>query len=260
MAALQGVADAKGNLRLPTIADIDHIANACEEVQARLLVIVPLMAYMGEVNSWKDQDIRQGLAPLVRMAEEKNVGVLVIRHLNKSSAFHSVYRGGGSIGFIGLARMGFLIAKDPENEDRRILAGIKCNLAPLPPSLSYVIENHGGVPKIAWGGICVHTSDALLAAPQTPEERSAFDEAKDFLIEALAAGAVSANEVLRQAKRAGISEKTLKRAKKAMRVRSEKSQFGGGWLWRLGDEEGQEIYMALFEEFGPLRGKRPSKG
>jgi hypothetical protein len=174
------------------------------------------------------------------MAEEKNVAVLVIRHLNKSSAFHSVYRGGGSIGFIGLARMGFLVAKDPENEDRRILAGIKSNLAPLPPSLSYVIENHAGIPKIAWGGICYHTADALLAVPQTPEERSAFDEAREFLLEALSDGAINANEVLKQAKRTGISEKTLKRAKKALAVRSEKSQFGGGWLWRLGDEGGQE--------------------
>ncbi|MDA8086801.1 MAG: bifunctional DNA primase/polymerase [Nitrospiraceae bacterium] len=266
VAALQGIADAKGNLRLPTISDIDHIARACDEVQARLLVIDPLMAYMGDVNSWKDQDIRQGLAPLVRMAEEKNDAVLVIRHLNKSSASHSVYRGGGSIGFIGLARMGFLIAKDPDNEDKRIVAGIKCNLAPLPPSLTYVIENHDGVPKIAWGGACNHTADALLAAPQTPEERSAFDEAKDFLLETLSAGSVNANEVLRQAKRAGISGRTLMRAKKALAVRSEKPEFGGGWVWRLSAEECQEspkdankyiwhssANLASFAESGPQK-------
>jgi hypothetical protein len=214
-------------LRFPTIADVDHIARACDEVGAKLIVIDPLMAYMGDVNSWKDQDIRQGLAPLVRMAEEKNVAVIVIRHLNKSSASQSVYRGGGSIGFIGLARVSLLIAKDPENEDRRILAGIKSNLAPLPPSLSYVIENRGDIPKIAWGGTSSHTADALLAIPQTPEEKSAFDEAKDFLLDVLAEGMVNANEIFREAKRAGISEKTLRRAKRSLAVRSEKSEFGG---------------------------------
>ena len=136
--------------------------------------------------------------------------------------------------------MGFLIAKDPENDDKRILAGIKCNLAPLPPSLTYVIENHNDVPKIAWGGTSCHTADALLAAPQTPEEKSAFDEAKEFLLETLAEGRVNANEILRQAKRAGISGRTLMRAKKALAVRSEKPEFGGGWLWRLSPEECQE--------------------
>jgi hypothetical protein len=238
--ALQGVADTRGELRFPTIADVEHIARACDEVQAKILVVDPLMAYMGDVNSWKDQDIRQGMAPLVRMAEKKNVAAMVIRHLNKSSTSHSVYRGGGSIGFIGLARVSLLIAKDPENEDRRILAGIKSNLAPLPPSLSYVIDNCGDIPKIAWGGTCSHTADALLAVPQTPEEKSAFDEAKEFLLEILAKGMINANEILKEAKRAGISEKTLKKAKKALAVRSEKSEFGGGWFWRLGDEEGQE--------------------
>jgi hypothetical protein len=38
-------------LRFPTIADVDHIARACDEVGAKLIVIDPLMAYMGDVNS-----------------------------------------------------------------------------------------------------------------------------------------------------------------------------------------------------------------
>jgi len=249
--ALQGVADAKGCLRFPTIADVDHIARACDEVQARLLAIDPLMAYMGDVNSWKDQDIRQGMAPLVRMVEKKNVATMVIRHLNKSSTSHSVYRGGGSIGFIGLARVGLLIAKDPENDDRRILAGIKSNLAPLPPSLSYTINNCGDTPKLAWGGTSSHTADALLAGPQTPEEKSAFDEAKEFLLDILAEGIVNANEIFRDAKRAGISEKTLRRAKRSLAIRSEKSEFGGGWLWSLGREDGQQSPKVVNKNIWP---------
>jgi hypothetical protein len=249
--ALQGVANARGDIRFPTIADVDHIARACDEVQAKLLVIDPLMAYMGDVNSWKDQDIRQGMSPLVRMAEEKNVATTVIRHLNKSSASQSVYRGGGSIGFIGLARVSLLIAKDPENEDRRILAGIKSNLAPLPPSLSYVIDNCGDVPKIAWGGTSSHSADALLAVPQTPEDKSAFDEAKDFLREILSEGMINVSEIFKEAKRAGISEKTLRRAKRSLAVKSEKSQFGGGWLWSLGHEDGQESPKVVNKNIWP---------
>jgi len=229
-----------GNLRIPTVADVQHIAEACKEVKAKLVVIDPLMGYLGAANSWKDQDIRTALAPLVRMAEEEKIAVLVVRHLNKASSSQSLYRGGGSIGFIGLARVGLLIAKDPEDDNKRILAGIKSNLAPLPASLSYVIENCRGIPNIVWGGISRHTADQLLAIPATPEERSALDEAKDFLVDVLAIGPIGSKCIMKQAKEAGISEKTLNRAKKLIGVASEKSQFGGGWQWSLPAQHGQE--------------------
>ncbi|MDA8103910.1 MAG: AAA family ATPase [Nitrospiraceae bacterium] len=258
--ALQGVPDILGNLRFPTIADVEQIANACKEIKAKLVVIDPLMGYLGDANSWKDQDIRRAMAPLVKMAEEQNVAVLVIRHLNKSAASQSMYRGGGSIGFIGLARVGLLIAKDPEDENRRILAGIKSNLAPLPASLSYCIEDHGGIPKIVWGGISNHTADALLSVPTSPEEKTAVDEAKEFLLDILELKAVEANEVIREAKKAAISERTLNRAKKLLGIRSEKSQFGGGWKWTLPGEDCQEMPKVVNKNNGNLGGNLATLG
>jgi RecA-family ATPase len=42
---------------------------AIGEVEAKLVVIDPLMAYLdGRVNSWRDQDVRAALAPLARLA------------------------------------------------------------------------------------------------------------------------------------------------------------------------------------------------
>jgi hypothetical protein len=202
----------------------------------------PLTGYLGSTtNSWKDQDIRGALSPLVRMAEEEKIAVLAVRHLNKSSSSQSLYRGGGSIGFIGLARVGLLIAKDPEDENRRILAGVKSNLAPLPASLSYAIEDCRGIPRIVWGGVTIHTADSLLALPSTPEERTAIDEAKDFILDILASGPVQANEIIREAKKAGIAEKTLHRAKKLLSVVSKKGLFKEGWKWSLPHEDGQAI-------------------
>ena len=170
--ALQGVKDLEGKFRFPTVEDIEAIGNACKKVDAKLVAIDPLMGYMGGcVNSWRDQDVRRALSPLAKMAEEIGVAVVIVRHLNKTSSSNSIYRGGGSIGIIGAARSALLIAKDPENENRRILAGIKSNLAPLPSSLSYMIENIDGIPKIVWGGVSSHTADALLAIPSSPEEK-----------------------------------------------------------------------------------------
>lgn len=252
--ALQGVKDSDGQYRFPLVEDIKAIRQACESVDAKLLVIDPLMGYLGaKVNSHKDQDIRRALSPLAKMANETGLSIIIIRHLVKSDSNNSIYRGGGSIGIIGAARSALLIAKDPENENRRILAGIKSNLAPLPPSLSYTIEDVGGIPKIVWGGITSHTADALLAIPSNPEERSALEEAKIFLEEVLVDGAVDSREVQRQAKQVGIAERTLHRAKNALNVTSKRDLFGkaGKWLWCL---DCQDMPKVAKEKCGNLRG------
>jgi putative DNA primase/helicase len=238
--SLQGVPDASGDLRFPTVEDVEHIARACKKVNAKLVIIDPLMGYLGTANSWKDQDIRRAMAPLVKMADELNVAVIGVRHLTKAAVSKSMYRGGGSIGLIGLARIGLLIAKDPDNENKRILAGIKSNLAPLPLSLTYAIEDYDGTPKIAWGSTSTHTADSLLSLPLTPEEKTAIDEAKDFILDILVDRPVLANDVIREAKKTGIAEKTLQRAKKVLGVVSKKGQFKEGWKWSLAPEDGQE--------------------
>ncbi len=231
--ALQGVKGSDGKYRFPTVEDTEAIKKACKKIDAKLVVIDPLMGYMGKANSWRDQDVRTALSPLAKMAEDIGVAVIIVRHLNKTSSSNSVYRGGGSIGIIGAARSALLIAKDPEDENRRILAGIKSNLAPLPPSLSYTIENIDGVPKIAWGGVTNHTADALLAIPSSLEDRSALEDATDFLRDILTDGEVEAKEVLREAKAAGIAERTLHRAKKVLGVIIRKEGYQGKWTWTL---------------------------
>lgn len=251
--SLQGVKDSDGQYRFPTVEDVQAIKKACESVDGKVLVIDPLMGYLGgKINSHKDQDIRRVLSPLAKMANETGIAIIIIRHLIKSDSNNSIYRGGGSIGIIGAARSALLVAKDPENENRRILAGIKSNLAPLPPSLSYVIENIGGIPKIQWGGVSGHTADALLSIPSNPEERSALEDAKTFLEEVLVDGAVDSREVQRQAKQAGIAERTLHRAKNALNVTSKRDGFGkeGKWLWHI---DCQKTPKVAKEKLGNLR-------
>lgn len=151
--SLQSVRDTDGNLRPPTVEDVHAIAGAVDAVSARLIVVDPLMAYLpSKRDSHRDQDVRRSLHILARLAEEKGVAVLIVRHLNKSGGSQSIYRGGGSIGIIGAARSGLLVAKDPDDENRRVLASTKSNLGPLAPSLRFAVEGVGEVPRIAWGG------------------------------------------------------------------------------------------------------------
>jgi AAA domain len=56
-------------LSLPTVGDLNAIRSAIKTVDAKLVVIDPLMAYLSvETNSYRDQDVRRSLAPLAALS------------------------------------------------------------------------------------------------------------------------------------------------------------------------------------------------
>ena len=227
---------------LPTITQsLETIEAAVRAMGAALLVIDPLVAYLaGDTNANRDQDVRRALAPLKGMAERTGVAVVAIRHLNKTAGSNALYRGGGSIGIIGAARCGLLFARDPDDETRCLVATSKSNLATMAPTLAYRLE---GVPgedaaRVVWEGTSGHGAAALLATPDDDGDRDALDDAKDFLLDILREGGRTPVKAIQAAARdAAIKEITLKRAKAALGVRSDKEGFGreGHWIWFLPD-------------------------
>jgi len=206
--ALPVVGDA-GNERQPSIPDdLASIEAHLAATGALMLVIDPLMAYLGgDVNSHRDQDVRRALAPLAAMADRLSVAVVVIRHLNKSSGGPAIYRGGGSIGLAGAARIVLAVGTDPEDETRRVLAPVKANLSAPSPSLAYRLVETPGAVRIEWLGASDVTASQLLAVPADEDERSALDAAADFLSERLADGQpVEVKPLLRDARDAGHSD------------------------------------------------------
>src|SRR5215216_4258861 len=239
--AVSTVPDGEGNERQIAIPDDLHVIEAAiERVGAVLVVIDPLMAFLpGEVNSHRDQDVRRALAPLSRLAERTGAAALLVRHLNKGASGNALYRGGGSIGIVGAARSGLLIAKDPEDDGRRVLASIKSNLAAPAPSLVFGLTGtDNGAVRVDWKGQSTLDASALLSAPTDPDERSVLQEARDLLREVLSEGPVPASEVKEEARSADISERTLKTAKRELGIltsrEGEAGKRGGGrWIWTL---------------------------
>jgi len=225
--------------RLPTLLDIEDIRRELRKSDARLMIVDPLMAYLPSlVNSYRDQDVRGALAPLAALVADLNVALLVIRHLNKTLMHNALYRGGGSIGIVGAARSGLLVAQDPDAPDgtRHILVATKANLAKLPPALAYEIDtNAEGIPYISWHGATLHTAATLLAQQEEAEDRSALEEAKDFLRDSLTEAPQAAKEVKREAEQAGIAEHTLRRARAALGIKPLKTGRPGEdkqlWFW-----------------------------
>lgn len=258
--ALATVPDEEGRERMLSIPeDLGLIERGIRRVGARLVVVDPLMAFLsGETNSHKDQDVRRALAPLAALAEGCGVCMVVIRHLNKSAAHNPLYRGGGSIGIIGAARMAFVVGKDPQDENRRVLAATKNNLAAAPQSLVFSLEEaENGSVRVRWLGSSEVSAKDLLA-PAREEHADARDEAVLFLREILAGGPVPAKKVIEEADGAGIAEKTLRRAKKELgilvyRENTEGEKRGAGrWLWRLPEINVQDGQGGHLEEGGHL--------
>jgi AAA domain len=224
------------SLSLPQ--DIPLIECAIESVQAKLLVIDPLMGFLSEqTDSKTDHDVRRAIAPLARLAERTGVVVVVIRHLNKGSSSNPLYRGGGSIGIIAAARLAFLFAKDPENPHRTVIACSKSNLGAIPDSLAYEIKQaENGAAVCSWvEGTSKHTALSLLFSQMADDSDGpgALSGATKFLGEYLKGGAQLAKDVKHEARSAGFSEKTLRRARERLGVVAVKSSFTGGWSWGL---------------------------
>ena len=214
--------------------DVDAVRAAIARVGAVLVIVDPLMAFLtGKADAHRDQDVRRALVPLVALAEETGVAIVLIRHLVKSGGTNPLYRGGGSIGIVGACRSGLLVMSDPESPETRILLSTKSNLSAPPASLAYRIEAEADVVRVRWLGTSTRTARDMLVAESDQEDRGAASEAKAFLTDLLRDGPRPARDVRREVEAAGLSWRTIERAKSALGVVACKAGFGGGWSWRL---------------------------
>lgn len=235
------VTDDEGRLqsRPPSIpADIDRLEGLIRRVGAVLVVVDVLNAFLASnVDSYRDQDVRRVLHRLAIVAERTGATIVVLRHMSKSGGARAIYRGGGSIGIIGAARAGLIVACDPEDETRRVLAVAKSNLAAVPPALAYSLvgDDEHGCARILWGGEVSLSADQLVAPPMAGDDDG--DDAASVLAEILSAGPVWVNAALARMADAGFSKDQTKRAKAKVRARSVKRGRPGdaesGWQWEL---------------------------
>lgn len=220
--------------RPPTLADIPAITAAIRRTSALIVIVDVMMAFLpGKVDSHKDQDIRAVLSRLSAMTEETRALMLLLRHLNKSGGGSPMYRGGGSIGIVGAARAGYLVARDPDDPETRVLACIKSNLAREPESLTYRLESAPGtdVARIVWTGVSAHDAAGLLRTER--DDNDDRHEVDAWLLDLLdqRSGAINAKDVVKAARDAGYSLDQAKRAKKRLGVESVKAGMDGGWEW-----------------------------
>jgi hypothetical protein len=230
-----------------SLRDVATVEKAIRQTGATLVIIDPLQAYLGaSVDMHRANEVRPVLAALAELAERCGCAIVLIRHLSKAPQDRAIYRGLGSIDFAAAARSILLAGQDPRDPRRRVLLHAKSSLAPRGPSRTYTLDP--GDQGLLWGDECTTTPDELFGPMVAGEERSALEEAKDFLREFLAGGPQPAKDVLKEARKAGISEKTLRRAQKDL-VIARKSQADGQswreaeWSWWLKPLPGHDGHL-----------------
>jgi hypothetical protein len=204
------------------------------ETRADLVIIDPLMAFLHRHDKpCRFESVASPVNQLGEIAAETDCTILLIRHLRKSLHDKSIYRGLGSVGIIGAARVALLAAQLPGDQSTCVLAVTKSNLGPTPPALGYEFHSDEmGRGRIEWiGPVRCEADDLGLIAPRMLWPR---DRAADWLLHQLARGPVPASDILQLAAAASIPERTLNRAKTTANVYSYQVQLENDqriWYW-----------------------------
>ncbi len=219
-------------------SDIRALETAIRAIDnCKLVIIDPISAYLGETDSHKNGEIRGLLAPLATLADKHGVAILAVTHLNKNTGGAAIYRTMGSLAFTAAARAAWIVTKDNDDPDRRLLLPIKNNISADTGGLAYRLEpGEGGLPIIAWEPDTVNLSaDSVLGQHTSNSINGALEEAKQWLLDVLSDGPVPARDVKESAQRDGVASRTLSRAKQVLGVSSTREGYSssGRWLWAM---------------------------
>lgn len=218
------------------------------DLKPSIVIIDPLVAYIGaRVDLHRANEVRGVTARLALLAEKYGCAVIAVRHLTKSGKDRAIYRGIGSIDFTAAARSGLLVGTDPDNPSRRAIIQTKNNLAEFGKAIGYEIREG----QFFWTGVSNLTAERILSASSNESESSAQSEAESFLHTALAEGPRPSKEVRKDAREAGISDATLRRAKNAIGVTAQpKGQSGkrGADFWEWSLPENDSVAQGSFSE------------
>jgi putative DNA primase/helicase len=204
-----------------------------------LLIIDPVSAYLGDVDSHRNAETRALLVPLAEMASRYHVAVVLITHLAKNASAEALLRITGSIAFAAMARGAWGVARDKDNPSRRLFLPLKNNIGNDQTGLAFAVEEvtlQSGIKtcRVVWEAVPVTVSAAEAFAPDFDgKERTAVEACKEFLTELLSEGPSSAEQVLANAKSAGHSQATIRGAQKALGIKPAKDGLRGGWIWEL---------------------------
>ena len=205
----------------------ERIERAIRQTGARLIILDPIQAYMGEKTDMnRANEVRPMFRRLADVAERTGCAVILIGHLNKAAGGQSAYRGLGSIDFRAAARSVLLIGRVKREPNVRVIVHDKSSLAPEGKPIAFCLDPETG---FSWIGEYDITADELLSGAGG-NNATKTEQAERLILDLLADGKELASEdIVKAAAEAGISERTVQNAKRNMGSVLGAKRVGGQW-------------------------------
>ncbi len=244
--------------------DTPALMEAARKLPELRFILLDPIANAVAGDSHNNTEVRRALKPLVDFATQADAALLGITHFAKGGGGQDpTQRVIGSVAFSAVARVVLVCAKtkDEQGNDGRVLARSKSNIGPDDGGFAYTLEQKEALPGIwtahtVWGEAAIGSARDLLAeSNEGDEHKGPLEEAKNFLMQYLATGTTSAKTIQADAKEAGISPATLRRASNTLGIIKRKGGMNSGWYWSLPNHEDAHLPAEDVED-GPI--KKPS--
>ncbi len=182
-----GLSMVKRDEKNVAVTDMSDFEAIITQSNAKLVVIDPLHAFIGNIDMNRVNIIRPILQGIACLAKKCQCSIVVIEHLSKRMQTENVNNGTlGSVDIASASRSMLRVVSDNPTEDpnRRVMVHTKSNYAALGKSVVFEIHEGGGV---IWAGESEITKEMLEAAPRRNQslaeyikEHSVESSGKDF--------------------------------------------------------------------------------
>lgn len=218
------------------VQDVERLGRAFVKIgDVRLIIIDPISAYLGKVDSHNNAELRSALKPLSDLASKHGVTVLMVTHLNKSVGMEFINRISGSGGMIAAARAGYAVIQDEASPEVRYFVPIKNNLGDDRTGLAFHIEpvvvDGISTSRIVWRSGLVDARS--ITHPKPDAAASSSNPAVGFLKDLLSSGSMMASDVFQHAEDAFYTKRNMRTAAKKLGVKVRKKGMKEGFEWTL---------------------------
>ena len=210
----------------------------------KLVIFDPITAFMGEIDEFKNNQVRAAFRPMARLADEKKFAWIGVGHPKKGAEQGKAKDAfSGSIAYTNAARLVWNFYHDRESGIRRMLLA-KNNLLVDPKGLAYIVKD--GIVSFTDTSIATD-ADEYLRQIQKPSgngrgrPKMVNEQAVEWLFEYLKDGPKpSGNKndptpgtVFGDAKEQGFKCNTIWRAAEELGICKRQEQFSKRWMWSL---------------------------
>jgi putative DNA primase/helicase len=230
------------------LTQLEHAVRSIRDV--KLITIDPISSYLGRTAANSNTAVRALLEPVAALAARQKVAVIAITHPPKRASANPADQFIGSIAFTAAARASYLVARDPQDEDRRLLLTVKNNIAREAPTLAFrinerIVATHVAATSIGWEAQPVRLGARDVLAARTSLDVSAKAEGESFLGALFREQrAFAVGEIEDEARAAGLlkpgqpisQSKPLRMARLALGLQVKREGFGKGarYSWAMG--------------------------